>query len=129
LASTRAYILAKELGVKSSAIVNKCQDEGIDIKNHMSVISVGLAATIREWFSEQGGNTAVETATKVDLKKVRVKPKRIRKKKTQAKADEVIADKPVEAVIEAVQESTADHVEETSHSDQGKNTRKEKRRI
>ncbi|MHC4637368.1 MAG: translation initiation factor IF-2 [Planctomycetota bacterium] len=114
MASTRAYILAKELGVKSSAIVNKCQDEGIDIKNHMSVISVGLAATIREWFSEQGGNTAVETATKVDLKKVRVKPKRTRKKKTQAAEDEVIADKPVEVVIEAVQESTADHVEETS---------------
>ena len=73
MATTRVYILAKELGTKSSAIVKKCQDEGLDIKNHMSVISAGLAATIREWFSEGENITTVETAEKVDLKKVRIK--------------------------------------------------------
>ena len=73
MASTRVYILAKELGVKSSAIVKKCQDEGLDIKNHMSVIKAGLAATIREWFSEGENVTTVETSDKVDLKHVRVK--------------------------------------------------------
>jgi len=51
LAATRVYILAKELGVKSKAIVEKCQAEELDIKNHMSTISAGLAATIREWFN------------------------------------------------------------------------------
>jgi translation initiation factor IF-2 len=81
LAATRVYILAKELGVKSSAIVKKCQNEGLDVKNHMSAISAGLAATIREWFSEGENITTIETATKVDLKKVR-----IRKKKTVKKA-------------------------------------------
>jgi len=86
LGATRAYILAKELGVKSSAIVKKCQAEGLDVKNHMSVISAGLAATIREWFSEEGGGTAVETAKKVDLKKVRVK-KKVAKKKTKEKTE------------------------------------------
>ena len=75
MATTRVYILAKELGTKSSAIVKKCQDEGLDIKNHMSVISAGLAATIREWFSEGENITTVETAEKVDLKKVRIKKK------------------------------------------------------
>ena len=80
MAATRVYILAKELGVKSSAIVKKCQDEGLDIKNHMSVISVGLAATIREWFSEGDNVTTVETSDKVDLKKVRIKKKKIIKK-------------------------------------------------
>jgi translation initiation factor IF-2 len=83
LATTRVYILAKELGVKSSAIVKKCQDEDLDIKNHMSVISAGLAATIREWFSEGENVTTVETSDKVDLEKVRVKKK---KKKTAQKA-------------------------------------------
>ena len=53
MASTRVYIMAKELGVKSAAIVKKCQDEGLDVKNHMSVIKAGLALTIREWFSEE----------------------------------------------------------------------------
>ncbi len=72
-ATTRVHLLAKELGVKSKAIVEKCQAEGLDIKNHMSTISAGLAATIREWFSEGEHTTTVETAKRVDLKKVRVK--------------------------------------------------------
>jgi translation initiation factor IF-2 len=76
LATTRVYILAKELGVKSSAVVTKCQDEGLDVKNHMSVISAGLAATIREWFSEGENVTTVETSEKVDLEKARVKKKK-----------------------------------------------------
>jgi len=67
--------LAKELGIKSSAIVKKCKDEGLDVKNHMSVLSAGLAATIREWFSEGDNITTVETAEKVDLKKVRIRKK------------------------------------------------------
>jgi len=75
LATTRVYILAKELGTKSSAIIKKCQDEGLDIKNHMSVLSAGLAATIREWFSEGENITTVEMAEKVDLEKVRIKKK------------------------------------------------------
>jgi len=79
LAATRIYILAKELGVKSSAIVKKCQDEDLDVKNHMAAISAGLAATIREWFSEGENITTVETAKKVDLKKVRIKKKTKRK--------------------------------------------------
>ena len=67
LATTRVYILAKELGVKSPAVVKKCQDEGLDIKNHMSVISAGLAATIHEWFSEGENAAAVDTAEEADM--------------------------------------------------------------
>ena len=76
MATTRVHILAKELGVKSSAIIKKCQDEGLDIKNHMAVLSAGLAATIREWFTEGENVTTVEVAQKVDLEQVRVRPKR-----------------------------------------------------
>jgi translation initiation factor IF-2 len=95
LAATRVYILAKELGVKSSAIVKKCQDEGLDVKNHMSAISAGLAATIREWFSEGENITTVETTKKVDLKKVRLKPKRKKvKKAAKAKKTDV---KPIKS--------------------------------
>ncbi|HUU16545.1 MAG TPA: translation initiation factor IF-2 [Sedimentisphaerales bacterium] len=83
MATTRVYLLAKELGIKSTAIVKKCQDEGLDIKNHMSVLSAGLAATIREWFSEGDNITTVETAEKVDLEKVRIKKKK--KEKPAAK--------------------------------------------
>ncbi|MHC5075857.1 MAG: translation initiation factor IF-2 N-terminal domain-containing protein, partial [Planctomycetota bacterium] len=75
MATTRVYLLAKELDVKSSAIVKKCQDENLDVKNHMSTISAGLAATIREWFSEGQNVTTIETAEKVDLKKVKTTKK------------------------------------------------------
>ena len=59
--------------------MKKCQDEGLDINNHMATISAGLAATIKEWFSEGDHTTAVETAEKVDLEKVRVKKSRGKK--------------------------------------------------
>jgi translation initiation factor IF-2 len=75
LATTRVYILARELGVKSSAIVKKCQDEGLNVQNHMATISAGLAATIREWFTEGENLTTVETAERVHLEEVRVKRK------------------------------------------------------
>jgi len=107
LATTRVYILAKELGVKSSAIVKKCQDEDLDVKNHMSTISAGLAATIREWFSEGENITTVEQAEKVDLKKVRIK-KRPRKKETaEITEPEQPPDMPVEAITEAEQSAEA----------------------
>jgi len=107
MATTRIYILAKELGVTSTAILQKCQDEGLDVKNHMSVISAGLAATIREWFSEAGGTTSVETAEKVNLKKVRIKKKVKRKpavggtKKAKAAKKSKSTKKTVETVEQA----------------------------
>jgi translation initiation factor IF-2 len=98
LAATRVYILAKELGVKSTAIVKKCQNESLDVKNHMSWISAGLAATIREWFSEGEHATTVEMAEKVDLKKARLKKKQTVKKIKARKAKKA---KPAEAAAEA----------------------------
>ncbi|MHC5143284.1 MAG: translation initiation factor IF-2, partial [Planctomycetota bacterium] len=98
--STRVHLLAKELSVKSKAIIEKCQAEGLDqIKNHMSTISVGLAATIREWFSEGDHATTVEAAARVDLKKVRVKRKKAVKKEEKPKATE--AEQTPSAVEEA----------------------------
>jgi hypothetical protein len=48
----RIHQLATELGVKSTEILEKCKKEGLDVKNHMSMLSTGMEATIREWFSE-----------------------------------------------------------------------------
>ena len=87
-AVTRVHILAKELGVKSKAIVEKCQAEELDIKNHMSTISAGLAATIREWFSEGDHATTIETTKRVDLSKVGIRKKKKVKKKTPEAAVE-----------------------------------------
>ncbi|MFQ5411691.1 MAG: translation initiation factor IF-2 N-terminal domain-containing protein, partial [Phycisphaerae bacterium] len=78
----RIHHLAKDLEVKSKTIIEKCAAEGIEIKNHMHVVSAGLEATIREWFSEGAHVTTLEESERIDLKRVRVKTKK--KKKTAA---------------------------------------------
>jgi len=47
--------LPKSWGVESKAILAKCRDEGLGEKvpNHMSVLSLGLAETVREWFQRR----------------------------------------------------------------------------
>ncbi|MCC6578846.1 MAG: translation initiation factor IF-2 [Phycisphaeraceae bacterium] len=79
----RVFEVAKELGVTSKAIIDKCKAEGVPgITNHMSVVKVGLVVTIGEWFSTQHdtSSTAVETAEKVDLDKVRIPRRRAARK-------------------------------------------------
>ena len=87
-AVTRVHQLAKKLGVNSKDIVKKCSDEGVlDIVNHQSAVSAGLAATIAEWFGEAAevSTSAVETSAKVDVKKARAKAKKTTRKKTTKK--------------------------------------------
>jgi translation initiation factor IF-2 len=73
--------IAKELGIQSKAIIDKCLAEGIPadkVKSHTSTLSAGLEATIREWFSAAGTGTAVETAAHVDVEQIRATAKRSR---------------------------------------------------
>ena len=105
--TTRVHQIAKELGVTSKDIVKKCEDEGIpSVTNHMSTLSAGLAATIREWFADSGSaaSTAVQTAAPVDVDKARKKAKKKARKKP-AKSDAAptpkvpaVAKEPVPAV-------------------------------
>jgi translation initiation factor IF-2 len=130
LATTRVYILAKELGVKSSAVVKKCQDEGLDVKNHMSVISAGLAATGREWFREGENVTTVETSEKVDLEKVRVKKKK-RKVETEPSIVETAAPevtqpgpavRPERTEAQAIAAEPGEQEEKTTDTGEGAST-------
>ncbi len=94
LANKRIFEIAKDLGIKSKAIVEKCHAEGLPkdvIKNHMSTVSIGLEQTIREWFAtnetEESPHTAVEQAEKVDMEKIR-KPQKATKAKKATPADD-----------------------------------------
>jgi translation initiation factor IF-2 len=82
----RVHSLAKELGVPSKVVLDKCRAEGIELKNHMAAISVGLAESIREWFSVGVDVTSVEVADRVDVEKVR--GQRRRKRMTEETAGE-----------------------------------------
>lgn len=95
----RVFELAKELGVRSKDILEKCRAEGLEIKNHMAALSAGLEATIVEWFSESSSGTAVETTEHVDLEKARKKAagqRRRRKKK--------VSEEPSQQAVATVQE-------------------------
>ena len=83
----KIHQLAKELGVKSKDVLDKCQAEGLPQSSHNAVVSAGLEATIREWFSEGAAATAVESAAPVDLKKVR---KRRKKEAEEAPVPEAV---------------------------------------
>jgi len=55
MGTIRVYILAKDLGVKSSDIIKKCHLEGeklLAVKNHMSPLSAHVADTVRTWFEK-----------------------------------------------------------------------------
>ncbi len=82
----RVNQLAKELGIPSKVILDKCKAEGLGDKvpNHMSLMSLGLAETVREWFASGAVGvvaTAVEDATEAA---VEAKPKHPRRKKKAA---------------------------------------------
>jgi translation initiation factor IF-2 len=114
----RINLLAKELGVESKDILAKLgAEEMIDLKtkqpfkNHMAVLSVGQAETVRGWASEgaissTGGGTAVATAVEEGDAPAPAKPKRkppVRKKAAATttpapgEADSPTAPAPVES--------------------------------
>ncbi|MBC7772417.1 MAG: translation initiation factor IF-2 N-terminal domain-containing protein, partial [Pyrinomonadaceae bacterium] len=67
--------IAKELGIQSKMIIEKCLAEGIPsdkVKGHMSTVSAGLEASIREWFASGSSvATAVETTEHPDVAKMK----------------------------------------------------------
>jgi translation initiation factor IF-2 len=83
----------------------------------MSAIKAGLAATIKEWFSEGENVTTVETAKKVDLSEVRVKRPRRTKvvQVSQESESEGRGSGSVEAAVAEAEPSTEidTHEEET----------------
>ncbi|MED5321986.1 MAG: translation initiation factor IF-2, partial [Planctomycetota bacterium] len=113
-AQLRVHKLAKELGISSKDVIAKCEAEGIPgIENHLSPVSIGLAATIREWFSKvedaEESTTAVETAEKVDLEEARKKAEAEKKRRgtrrrstaaTKAKSETTDESKKEEAKLE-----------------------------
>ena len=99
--------LAKELGVTSKDVVEKCQREQIEgVSSAASTVSVGLSLTIREWFSGAAGGTAVETAEKVDVveAKKRATTSKTSKKK---KGDDAAGDAPTPTASEPVEPKPA----------------------
>ncbi len=104
----RIYEIAKELGVASKAIIEKCNAEGVPgIDTHMSPVKIGLELTIKEWFGSAeaaGHSAAVETAEKVDVAKAK-KARRKRAGEISRSDDDSASDTAV-----AVEEPPPPHI-------------------
>lgn len=122
----RVFQIAKQLGVSSKDVLEKCRAEGVDLNNHMSTVSVGLEMTIREWFGDEDGSashTAVETARKVDLTKVKKAKARKRAKPAEAPAEQAstttaeVDPAPAEPTVETPTEQPAPSDQPTEQAD------------
>jgi translation initiation factor IF-2 len=101
----RVNQLAKELGIPSKTILDKIKAEGLgeQAPNHMSLISLGLAASVREWFADGSGGVAVAVeeateaaAAEAEHEAPKAKAPRSRKKKEATAAD---GEQPAEPAI------------------------------
>jgi translation initiation factor IF-2 len=112
--ATRVFELARELDVRSKDVLEKCRAEGIDLKNHMASLSAGLEETIRDWFSESGAHTAVETAQHVNLEEARKKAKKSRRRTKKTK--EVPEEESTQAAAETAEQPVAPKATESVES-------------
>ncbi len=109
MAKKKIFELAKELGVRSKTIVEKCKAEGLEdyVKTHMSPVSAGLEETIRDWFSVDetaAEHTAVETTEHVDIEAEKEAAAKERKRRGKTKAEERAE---AEALAKAEEEAKA----------------------
>ncbi len=106
----RVNQLAKDLNVESKVILAKLRDEGLGEKapNHMSVLPVGLAESVREWFHQGHGAvaTAVETAAPVEVA-APLKTRASRTRKKTAKSGEKTSDEGDSGATTATMEAPA----------------------
>ena len=118
----KIHQISKELNIDSKVIIAKLRAEeipGADTMTSISSIPLGLAVTIKEWFSDPTQNhaTAVENAAPVDKEKIKPAKKATAKKKgdtegtdTAAKGDDeakpaASTDAPATTKVEAKTES------------------------
>jgi translation initiation factor IF-2 len=85
----KIHQISKELNIDSKVIIAKLRAEeipGADTMTSISSIPLGLAVTIKEWFSDPTQNhaTAVENAAPVDKEKIKPAKKAAPKKKGDA---------------------------------------------
>ena len=105
MAQRRVHELAKEIGVTSKSIIDKCRAEGIELKNHMAPLTAGLEATIREWFSTGEPSTAVETSEQIDLAAEKEKARKQRRRRGGSSVETTEESESADAMGEAMEPS------------------------
>ncbi len=127
MAVKRIFQIAKELGVDSKELVKRCVQEEIpNITNHMSVVSIGLEATLREWFQSSGSDAAASLgggeATAVEVAPPPVETSsgsKARKGRSDAKSDTPRTDSKTDGQGEGKSPIATDGKDEPAATDVG----------
>ena len=104
LKKIRITQVAKELGIPTKDIIEKCISEGVEgVTSPQASISVGLAESIKEWFGGSATLTGTETAQHVDVAGIRERvQKAAPKSKKKAGAADSVSTVVVEETLSAV---------------------------
>ena len=77
--------VAKDLGIPTKDIIEKCISEGIEgVTTPQASIPIGLAETIKEWFGGSGSTTGAEIAASVDVVGIRERVQKAAPKKKKS---------------------------------------------
>ncbi|MSR69490.1 MAG: translation initiation factor IF-2 [Phycisphaerales bacterium] len=91
--------MAKDLGVTTKDIIEKCIREGVeDVTSPQASIPLGLAETIKEWFGGAGSSTSTETAQSVDVAEAKKRAEKLAPKR-KGKATEPRTAPEVQMVV------------------------------
>ncbi len=106
LKKVRITQVAKDLGVTTKDIIEKCISEGIeDVTTPQASIPLGLAETIKEWFGGGGSTTATETSQAVNVAEAKKRAEKAAPKRKSKGGDgtagspPVVEAKPVQPIV------------------------------
>lgn len=100
LKKVRITQIAKDIGISAKDIIEKCLREGVEgVTTPQATVTLGLAETIKEWFSGGAVSSATETTEHVDVGALREKAKKAapKKRKKDGESDSTTAVAPTVA--------------------------------
>jgi translation initiation factor IF-2 len=100
MAKIRVYELATKLGLDNKEIVDKLNQAGIEVKNHMSALEEEVALKFESSQSHQADAAPVDETVEVNVKEERIGSGLIRRRRKTVVKEEPVAEEPVVAVEE-----------------------------
>ena len=97
MAKIRVYELATKLGLDNKEIVDKLNQAGIEVKNHMSALEEEVALKFESSQSHQADAAPVDETVEVKVKEERLGSGLIRRRRKTVVKEEPVAEEPVVA--------------------------------
>ena len=101
MAKIRVYELATKLGLDNKEIVDKLNQAGIEVKNHMSALEEEVALKFESSQSNQTDAAPVDEIVEVKVKEERIGSGLIRRRRKTVVKEEPVAEEPVVAAEES----------------------------